>query len=281
MKKLILLYIILYIAFPLIGQEFTFNDVAADTTRINDILRRYPRSATPGEGMAFVAAPFIDTPYEAGTLEGDAEKLRVNLSAMDCTTFVETVAALAKTGMEGRVSWRDFVYNLTSLRYRHAHIDGYASRLHYFSDWVMDNIHRGNITDATDWFPAATRVVKSLDFMTRNRSAYPALADSLQYERMRTLEGGYRNHSFPHVKASKAMTRDFEEFLRQGDIVAFTTNKPGLDVTHLGIITMVDGLPRLTHASSKKGKVVTETEPLREYLRRNSTWGVRVIRLKQ
>ena len=40
---------------------------------------------------------FINVPYKAGTLENlGKEKLIVNVPGFDCTTFVETVLALAR-----------------------------------------------------------------------------------------------------------------------------------------------------------------------------------------
>ena len=47
------------------------------------------------------------------------------MQRMDCTTFVENVAAMAITISEGRSSWHDMVYNLERLRYRQGHLDGY------------------------------------------------------------------------------------------------------------------------------------------------------------
>ena len=62
-------------------------------------------------------------------------------------------------------------------------------------------------------------------------------------------------------------------------MVALTTNAQGLDVTHLGIIKLVNGVPHLMHASSKQKKVIIDDLPLADYLRRNRTQGIRVIRL--
>lgn len=67
--------------------------------------------------------------------------------------------------------------------------------------------------------------------------------------------------------------------LKEGDIVALTTNTPGLDVTHMGIIKMVNGVPHLMHASSKQKKVIIDPLTLADYMRRNRTQGIRVLRL--
>lgn len=283
MNRLVVSLVGLFISFASVaqvGDGAIFGDVERDTLTINEMLRGLGRDLPMGKMTAQVARQFVGTPYAAGTLEGDTEQLRVNLQQMDCTTLVETVAAIVMTAHEGRISWRDFLYNLTSLRYRGGNINGYASRLHYFSDWALDNAYRGNLTEVSESMPGASRTVKSLDYMTRHRELYPALADSLQYARMRGVEDGYRNTSHYSIKATRAMSRNFEEALREGDIIAFTTSKQGLDVTHMGIIVMNDGQPRLLHASSRKGAVVIEEAPLKDYLHRNGSHGVRVVRLK-
>ena len=261
-----------------------FHNEATDTTRINQILDKTLASSasTPNERVAMIAEMFLGTPYVAHTLECDsAEYLTVNLDELDCTTFVETVAALARTAGEKRGSWRDFLYNLERLRYRGGEMDGYPSRLHYICDWVTDNSYRGNIKDATTRFPKVFYLVRTVDFMTSHRDKYPALADSANYERMKTVEMGYRNHRFPHVKTIDLNDKMTKAAFQSGDIVGLTTGLKDLDVTHMGIIIKRDGEPYLLHASSTKGKVVMSEEPLATFMKRNRQFiGVRVIRLE-
>lgn len=232
---------------------------------------------TPGKIASEIGKRFLGIPYVAGTLEGEPEMLTVNMEEMDCTTFIESVLAMTMTVENRRTSWRDFVYNLEQLRYRGGEMDGYGSRLHYISDWIVDNSHRGILQDVTDRVGKADHQVKTLDYMSRHRDAYPALKDETNYERIKSAEIGYRSHRYPYLKPSNLKNAA----LLEGDVVAITTSMPGLDVTHMGIITMVDGTPHLLHASSKAGKVIIDPLPLTDYLRRNrSNTGVRVIRLK-
>ena len=263
----------------------------ADTTRIVGMLVDARDSLSGSRDAASYVVPFarrmLDATYAAGTLEasrpGDEELLTVSLDSLDCTTFVETVAALAITAADGRTSWRDFINNLESLRYRSGEINGYASRLHYVSDWIINNSSRGNITEATGRIPSCGYEVKSLDFMTAHRDLYPALAsDDDAYRRMRNVEDGYRNHRFPIIKKRLLLTdKKTIASLREGDIVAITGNTPGLDVIHMGIITISDdGTPRLIHASSAAGKAIIDPLPLGEYLKRSKkATGVRILRL--
>lgn len=263
-------------------EKIRFHDEATDTTRINNMLTELSRLDNSGQRVAAAGKAMLGTPYVAGTLEGSPEMLTVNLDRLDCTTLVETALAMAYTAGEGRTSWRDYVYNLERLRYRGGEMNGYASRLHYISDWIVNNVHRGNFVEVTNRIPECSYAVKTLDFMTQNRDKYPALADQTEFERMKGYEMGYRSHRFPYIKKEKLSMRNVAAELHEGDVVAITTKLPSLDVTHMGIIVMENGEPKLLHASSAAGKVVIDKLNLYEYLKRNrNSTGIRVIRLAE
>lgn len=278
------LIIICFTASAIVPGTVRWVDESRDTARLDSILAAV--RAMDGDDaqsrVGRIARMFVGTPYAPATLEASPEALTVNLDSMDCTTFVETVAAIALTADERRDSWQDFVHNLARLRYRDGNVDGYASRLHYFSDWILDNTHRGNIVDVTPRMPDEPAYqVKTLDFMTRHRDLYPGLKDDAEFGRLKNVENGYRNHRFPYIKSASFFRKNVAAGLRDGDIVALVTRKGGLDVTHVGIIAIVDGTPRLLHASERHGKVLIDPLPLAEYLKKStSTLGLRIIRLK-
>lgn len=279
------LYLIPASSFAIPGNDILFHNETTDTTRIDRLLSDGMTAVgnkNGNEQIFFFANHFIDAPYVAGTLEHSPEVLVVNIDEFDCTTFVENALALAYTIGEGRNSWRDFVYNLQRLRYKNGVVDGYASRLNYLSDFVIDNTHRGNIKEITSQLPGCEYNVKTIDFISRNRDSYPALKDSVQYARIRELESGYRSHRFPYIKSSRVASKTLWKELSDGDVVCITTKTPGLDVQHMGIIKKIDGVPYLLHASSAAGKVTIDKLPLHEYLRRNrQASGIRVIRMVQ
>jgi hypothetical protein len=264
--------------------EVRFHNESSDTTRINEILiSTYDsRPSSIGEAVAIIGKKFIGTKYVAHTLEGDTEMLTVNLDELDCTTFVETVVAMALTVDEKRTSWRDFVYNLERVRYRDGEMNGYASRLHYICDWVMNNSHRGIVEDATVKFPFYTHAIKSIDFMSANRDKYAALNDSAAFAGIKAVESNYRNHRYPYIKSIDLEKKQEAATFKAGDIVALTTNMKNLDVTHMGIIVIENDEPHLLHASSAAGEVVISSESLAAFMKkRRDLTGVRVIRLKE
>ena len=258
---------------------------AQDTIRITEWLKEAhdKNFANLSETTAWFGRQLIGTPYVGHTLEGDEEIVTVNLDGIDCTTFVETALALAYTHGEGRESWRDFVYNLQRLRYRSGEVNGYASRLHYICDWAIDNIHRGNLIDVTRELPKCKYMVRSIYFMSSNREKYPALADSMEYARIRGVENAYVNHRFPYIKTSDLQGKDVLGKLREGDVLAFVSNMKNLDVTHMGMVVKgEDGELHVLHASSVNGKVEISESTLPMFVKRNPHWiGIRVFRLKE
>lgn len=260
--------------------EVIFGNEATDTITITKILvdRFSITPRTPAELMTDIGTLFIDTPYTNFPLEGDTEQLTVNLDGFDCTTFVETVTALTNTLQERRSSWIDFIYNLERIRYRSGQLTDYSSRLHYFSDWVLDNSHRGIIKEVTDRIANTSHQVKTLDFMTTHRNKYPALADSATFARIKNVEVGYRNHKYPYIKPQNIAGAN----IKPGDIIAITTKTRGLDVSHVGIAVKINGKIHLLHASSNEGKVCITKKPLAEYVRQNhAASGIRVVRLNE
>ena len=260
-----------------------FNNLSTDTVRINELLSEGEAASlqSPGARVAFFGKKFLGTPYVAHTLEGDEELLRINLDGLDCMTFVETAAALAQTLGEGRTSWRDFVQNLEGLRYRNGEMNGYASRKHYVCDWIVDNVYRGNVTDAVKLFPREAYMVKTIDFMSRHADLYAQLSDSATLGAIKAIENGYVNHRFPYLKGSWLGAKEVKRCFRDGDLVAFMCSTPGLDVSHWGMIIMDEkGEPHVLHASMSGGKVVLSDVSLYDFVKRNNFPGIRVVRLR-
>lgn len=260
------------------GQAIRFANEAADTARITRILVDECKQKSPGN-VERLARQFIGTPYAGGTLEHSPETLTINLDSLDCTTFVETVLALAYTAAENRPSWRDFAYNLRRMRYRNGETDGYASRLHYPSAWVVDNVSRGNLKELTGDLAGVRYNVKTLDYMSSHRDSYAALTDSANFVAAKRMESGFSNHRYPVLKTAQVKEKVLLPVAKSGDVVMFTTSAKGLDVSHMGILFFDGKNFRFIHASQKAGKVIEEPLTLSEYLKRHRSEGIRIIRL--
>lgn len=258
---------------------------SGDTTTLDRLLLEGQQSgiSQPEALVSFYAHKLLGTPYVAHTLEGDNEMLTINIDQLDCTTFVETLYALARTTLQGRQSWRDYAANLESLRYRGGVMGDYSTRLHYISLWIIDNFSRGNLVEVTPDLPHATTMVKTINFMSAHADSYQSLkGDSAMVVKIKRMEDGLRNHQMPYLKKMWLNKDDVRQALHAGDFVGLLTRIDGLDISHLGIIEKDEnGEIYLLDASMSGGKVMIESEPLGRWLKSGkNTLGIRVFRLK-
>lgn len=253
-----------------------------DTTLINDLLKQgYDSGITDANALVeFYARQLLGTPYVAHTLEADKEVLTINVHELDCLTFIETLYALTRATLAGRYSWRDYAANIENVRYRAGIMGDYSTRIHYMSEWIIDNHVRGNLVEVTPDLPHVDYMVKNIDYMTHHTDSYQQLKnDSVMVEKIRHFE--LRNHRFPYLKRSWLNDKAVKAALRSGDFVSLVTKAEGLDVSHNGIIVIDDkGDPYLLDASMSGGKVMLESKPLYKYLEHSKTnIGIRVYRM--
>ena len=211
-----------------------------------------------------IARYFEDTPYKAHTLELEGEEqLVINLKQMDCTTFVEYVLAFAFTIQSGNMSLWDFAQILACIRYRDGVIDGYPSRLHYFSEWIHNHSNQGIlqlIAEGSEFIPYDIQV----GFMTSNPASYRQLSDPDFLATMKEIES--KVSAVELVYLPKISIEAAEGVIHDGDIIAFTTNIQGLDVTHTGFAYHQNGRLHLLHASTRSNSVEITPVPLAQYL---------------
>ncbi len=254
----------------------------SDTTAINQLLMKgYESGLTDANALIeFYARQLLGTPYVAHTLEADEELLTINIHQLDCLTFIESLYALTRATLNQRYSWRDYAANIENVRYRGGKMGDYSSRIHYISEWIIDNHVRGNLVEITPDLPHADFMVKNIDYMTHNPGQYRQLKnDSAMVEKIRRFE--LRNHRFPYLKRSWLNDKAVKAALRSGDFCSLVTKAEGLDVSHNGIIIIDEkGDPYLLDASMSGGKVMLEAKPLFKYLERSkNNIGIRVFRM--
>lgn len=237
------------------------------------------KNTSYGDLIVEIGRLFIGKPYQSGTLENPGkEKLIIKISAFDCTTFVETVLAFARCAASGRFSPDSFKKNIKLIRYRGGKINGYSSRLHYFTDWLRNNEQKALITDLTRIFGGKAQR-KKINFMTAHKKLYPALENKKQLVRMAILEKNLSCRTFHIIEKDKVSAK--KEKIENGDIIAFTTNQNGLDIAHVGFVVWQGKNLHLLHASQKEGKVVISKKTLIDHLKSSKTiTGIFVARPK-
>ncbi|RIV52454.1 DUF1460 domain-containing protein [Flagellimonas taeanensis] len=231
-----------------------------------------------GDTIMVVGKSFLGIPYVEKTLEvGDTETLVVNFSGLDCTTFVENVMAFSLMLRDRETDFDAFVKNLETIRYRNGELNGYPSRLHYFTEWIRNNEKKGLVKDITAEIGGVT-LEKPIDFMGTHRDLYPFLASDENFQAMQQVETELAKEKLCYLPQDQIASK--EHLIHSGDIIALATSIKGLDVTHTGIaIHQPDGRLHLLHASSKKGEVEISELPLADYLKNiKSNIGIIVAR---
>jgi hypothetical protein len=238
-----------------------------------------------GDRVATMGKLLLGIPYVGGTLEVDSlnESLVTNLRGLDCVTFYENSLAMARTiKVSNPPSFQAYRSQLAYLRYRGGDLDGFASRLHYSSDYFFDNVRKGTMREVTKEVGGdlAIRDTRLINFMSTHPNAYKQLkANPAQLEKIKLIEkdihlrGGYDY-------IPKASVAQVEKNIQNGDILGIVTSINGLDMSHTGIaVKDGDGVLHFMHASSALNKVVISEGSLSEYLAPNAKQiGVVVMR---
>lgn len=234
--------------------------------------------------IIYIAEQLKGIPYVAHTLEpNNNERLIINLRQLDCTTFVEQVAALYLCVKERKTTFADYCKMLQKLRYEGGAEPHYTKRLHYYSSWIEDKKSMDICKEMQSPNPPFTKVQRlSLNWMTTHVNDYRMLKNNPSWvPQIRKMEQKMEGRQYRYIpKEQIKNTRLLRNTIKDGDIIAIITNKKGLDTQHLGFaLWHKDGL-HLLNASSIHKKVIDEPMTLRTYLYKHPSMpGVRIIRL--
>lgn len=256
----------------------------SDISRINSLLREASQlKEKPKSWMLWFGKKFIGVPYVGGTLDrAEEEKLVINTSELDCTTFVEIVTALTRCmSGNGKKDFSDFCRQLQHVRYINGEI-AYEKRQHYFTVWISDNAEEGIVTDIQNNPPFTKVQHVSVNWMTTHQQSYKMLKNNAKrLQGIKALEEQISGKSYRYIPKEQIVdSRLFRNTIHNGDILVMITNKKGLDTTHIGIASWhQDGLHML-NASSIHKKVIDEPMLLRTYMMKHpSQIGIRVCRV--
>ncbi len=231
-----------------------------------------------GTTIVAIGKTFKGIPYVAKTLEiGEVESLVVNLQGLDCTTYVENVLAFSMLLKNNTSDFDAFTKILETIRYKDGQLDGYGSRLHYFTDWIRNNEQKGLLEDITAKIGGVS-LEKDINFMGTHRELYPFLKSDENFEKIIATEKELAKETFCFLPREEIEAN--EHLIQTGDIIALATSINGLDVTHTGIATREkDGRIHLLHASTSSMQVEVTKKPLADYLLQiNKNIGILVAR---
>lgn len=222
-----------------------------------------------GDAIVKIGESFEGTEYVAGTLDKNmSESLVINLTGLDCVTFVENCLTFARCIKQRKTGFDDYKAELKKIRYRGGSIDGYASRLHYFCDWITDNEEKGIVKNITAEI-GGVEYSKKINFMSTHTGSYKQMADQDNINGIAAAEEAINSRYYYYIP--KKDISSVYDSLQNGDIIATTTSIGGLDVTHTGYVAKgVDGGTYFLHASSKSKQVIMSTNQLASYVSEDS-----------
>lgn len=255
-----------------------------DSAKIVGILQELKTSDLDlGDKLVFAAKSLQgagrDTYYSTDSLA----TLRLNVDSVTPMTFINNVIALAKASERpGLVDLSSFAREFENISSRRGEYTGFPSIMYHSSDWIGDNIARGNVVELTENYPGMIARTKSLDEMTRKRHDYAVLADSATFESVRMVEMGFRTHRVPTLKKEIVKKKELQEDLRNGDIIILVPSGDGVDFYDMGIVALEDDGPHLIHLSPQLKAVVEEKDVLPRYFDLMTKYfqGFRLLRLK-
>jgi hypothetical protein len=200
--------------------------------RLEKIIAKAAEFRLAGRKIDFISRQFLGMHYREGTLIGNektSEVFVVDLSGVDCFTFIDYVEALRLSD-----SISTFKNNLKQIRYRSGTV-AFNHRNHFFSDWSVFN--RDLIEDATVRVGGghARSSEKKLNVKEDGTLYLPGIAPIDRI--VEYIPAGSINESV----IGKCET---------GDYIGIYADNPGLDVTHVGIVIKDQDEVYLRHASS-------------------------------
>ncbi len=262
------------------AQIFTDKDIEICNSKFSLAVEKNLSGKPIGDVIVEIGKSFIGTDYEAFAIEKDGvEKLVINLTGLDCTTFLENSLVFSRLIKKGKTIFEDYQSELTYIRYRNGIINQYPSRLHYFSDWIYDNKKKGIIEDITKEM-GGEPINFNLNFMSAHPQFYKHLKENPEFVPViEKQEKEIACRTYYYIP--KEEVSSIEDKIQNGDLIAFTTNKEGLDIGHVGIaVKMEDGRVHLLHAPIPGTKVQISENPLPAYISKlKHDTGIMVLRL--
>ena len=221
------------------------------------------------EIMVEVGKTFMGTPYVAGTLDQnpDREDLVVNITGLDCVTFVENCLVMSRLIKQNKTDFDSYLKELEMIRYRAGINAGYSSRLHYFSDWIYDNEAKGIVRSITSEI-GGVPYDKPINFMSGHKSSYKQLSSSQNLagiEETENMINQRETYFIPEDLISSVYGK-----LQNGDIVGITSTLDGLDIAHTGLVYKDESGTYLLHASLKNKEVEISKSEIQQYIEANS-----------
>lgn len=216
-----------------------------------------------GQLMGKIAMELKGTPYVGFTLElsSDSEYCVINLKGLDCVTFFEDTLCMARMIKRGKSSPEAFINEVQTTRYRGGKMGDFTTRLHYTTDWFVDNEQKGVVKILTPDLPGAEPFTQKVGIMSQHPENYRQLrAHPELVPAIRQSEEKINAMSLKYLPMARL--KDAEPLLKTGDIVGVTTTEAGIDIAHTGLcIKDEQEVVHFMDASSSRRNMKVTLEP--------------------
>ncbi len=276
---------------------------------IKSLYNKISISLNQQQKLQWFSKQFLNKPYKLGPLgEGinglyDQSPL-YSINEFDCTTYVETVMALALSN-----NFKQFEMQLIKIRYQ-GNTPSYLTRNHFMSaDWNSNNIKKGYVTDITNTilnknnkpiFKVASAIIDMPNWLKKltikdiklNNSTYAqARLQKLHKQANQLVSKQAKIQYLPLSVLFKNGTANPYLFkqIPSGSIVEIVRpnwqlkNKIGtnINVSHLGFVFRINDVLYFREASYLKHKVIDIplTNYLQNYLDSPTIKGVNVLKI--
>lgn len=245
------------------------------------LIERINHDQSIAERLVDVSAPFVGAPYVVSPLgegKGQDPDPRIRFDAFDCTTFVETVLALAFSsdiaGAENR---------LDRIRYQEEPFDFIRRRHFPEAEWIPELIQAGYFEDITQNVGRTNVSLESkyLDIKVWDRRRKPR---HFELPESRIPEGTYALPSWKLEQALKHYQRIPPGVVL--NVVRVNFQSVPVRVSHQGLVIKKGKTLYLRHAADRMYHSVVD-EPLKSFLWRIAQYkkwpvhGVNLLKIKR
>lgn len=263
--KQIFKYLIFSCLFALIGQchlraEIRYSS-PQDSSRIMTLIRNV-EGETYGDRVVSAAKGLQGIPRAKAADNDSLGTLILRLDSINQRELIYIALAAAKTSELTVPTLREFEKNLENISRRKGKDEGFASQFLYGSDWIVDNVYRGNLKDMTEYLDGGSSRTKTLDYVSRHPEEFPAMSDSITADKVKVVEFGYRSHRIPHLKKQSIGNKNVKELFKNGDIILLNPMDSDFDIYDIGFVSLENGEPHLIHIPRDVNKVTMDSYPL-------------------
>ena len=237
---------------------------AADSAAVMEIVRQAASEERFGSKVVAAARALKDIPLAKSADNDTIGTVVVRLDSLSPTEFINICLAAARTANLSSPSITDFEKNLVEVSRKKGVDNGFLSRFLYGSEWIVDNIYRGNLKEMTEYLPGSVFSTVTLDYVGRHPEEFPALSNPDNLDKVKQIEFSLRSHRIPYMKKHAIGSKNVSELMEDGDILMLLSPASDYDLYDIGVVVKdpANGQPHLIHILKTKNMVVEDPYPL-------------------